>query len=351
MKIGNLEVYGIIYKITNKINKKVYIGQTVELGGFDKRYKHNIKKYTHNNHLKCSFNKYGFENFEIIKILDVAFSKDELDIKEQLWIDRFKCMNEKYGYNKRDGGSHGKLSEETKAKISKGNKGRIFSIETKNKMSVSAKIKIFTEEHRNNISEANAGEKHPRYIGCIVIHCDFCDKKIFRLKSNVRVRNNVFCSRECMGKWKAKNWSGKNSPIYGLKRSVEFKTNLSESRKGKYKGKGNPFYGKTHTEESIKKMSEVKKDKICTMETKEKMSKQSQGNNNSRATVVEVYNDQKALLQIFNTILECSLWLITINCSNLVGGARNSINNSIRTGKPYKGFTFKKYTKQEYKKL
>ena len=36
MKIGNLEVYGIIYKITNIIDNKSSIGQTVN--GFHKRY-------------------------------------------------------------------------------------------------------------------------------------------------------------------------------------------------------------------------------------------------------------------------------------------------------------------------
>lgn len=36
MKIGNLNVYGVIYKITNKINDKVYIGQTID--GFKVRY-------------------------------------------------------------------------------------------------------------------------------------------------------------------------------------------------------------------------------------------------------------------------------------------------------------------------
>ena len=29
-KIGNLEVYGVIYKITNKVNSKCYIGQTTD---------------------------------------------------------------------------------------------------------------------------------------------------------------------------------------------------------------------------------------------------------------------------------------------------------------------------------
>ena len=38
MKIGNLECYGVIYKITNKVNGKVYVGQTSKSGGFKKRY-------------------------------------------------------------------------------------------------------------------------------------------------------------------------------------------------------------------------------------------------------------------------------------------------------------------------
>ena len=36
MKIGNIEVYGIIYVIKNKINNKAYVGQTVHT--FNERY-------------------------------------------------------------------------------------------------------------------------------------------------------------------------------------------------------------------------------------------------------------------------------------------------------------------------
>ena len=59
MKLGNIEIYGIIYKIENKINGKVYIGQTSQKGGFDRRYKNNLLDYTSNEHLKYSLEKYS----------------------------------------------------------------------------------------------------------------------------------------------------------------------------------------------------------------------------------------------------------------------------------------------------
>ena len=104
MKIGNIEVYGIIYKITNTINGKCYIGQTTI--GINKRYNNSgkgierIYRYYKlckdntnycNIHLLRAFEKYGVENFELIESFDVAFSKDELDIKEKIYIKLFDC--------------------------------------------------------------------------------------------------------------------------------------------------------------------------------------------------------------------------------------------------------------------
>lgn len=120
MKIGNLEIYGVIYKIENLINGKVYIGQTIL--GFDKRYNSsgigvervynyylNLKKQKGrnkcNNHLFRSMNKYGINNFYVNKIFDIAFSFEELNIKEKLWIKYYNSNNEKYGYNILEGGS------------------------------------------------------------------------------------------------------------------------------------------------------------------------------------------------------------------------------------------------------
>ncbi len=120
MKIGNIEVYGVIYKITNMINGKCYIGQTVK--GFDRRYCYSgigierVYKYhkkckeinTHYNEcLLGAIEKYGFNAFEVIEVFDVAFSQTELDIKEKHYIKLFNCFincGKGNGYNKDLGG-------------------------------------------------------------------------------------------------------------------------------------------------------------------------------------------------------------------------------------------------------
>lgn len=53
-------------------------------------------------------------------------------------------------------------SEETRRKISIGNKGKIISEETRKKMSEARKGKILSEEHRRKISEANKGKKYKK---------------------------------------------------------------------------------------------------------------------------------------------------------------------------------------------
>ncbi len=101
MKVNGIEVYGVIYKITNKINGKVYIGQTTV--GFDRRYGYNLLSKTHNEHLKRSIEKYGIENFDICKVYDIALTPNELDEKEIYYINKFDCIEN--GYNKVIGGA------------------------------------------------------------------------------------------------------------------------------------------------------------------------------------------------------------------------------------------------------
>jgi len=88
MKIKNLECHGVIYKIENLIIGKVYIGKTTR--GFKNRYNNNVYKNTHNEELKLDIGKYGWDKFDITEILDIAFSHEELNEKEQYWINKYK---------------------------------------------------------------------------------------------------------------------------------------------------------------------------------------------------------------------------------------------------------------------
>lgn len=147
------DVYGVIYCIRNRINNKVYIGQTIKKGGFDERYNNDVFKNTHNNHLKKSILKYGIENFEIDKEFDVAYSQDELNRLEYMYIKIYNSTDSNYGYNKKDGGRGGHLSQETKQKIREANSGKnnhMFG-------------KTHTKEARFKISKNHArisGENH-----------------------------------------------------------------------------------------------------------------------------------------------------------------------------------------------
>jgi hypothetical protein len=113
------KIYGIIYKIKNIINNKVYIGQTIKKNGFKGRYKHKgegiervhntleaSKHYNEpfNKHLYFSIKKYGFDAFEVNEEFDYAYSKEELNEKEKFWIKYYNSTDERYGYNNTIGG-------------------------------------------------------------------------------------------------------------------------------------------------------------------------------------------------------------------------------------------------------
>jgi group I intron endonuclease len=90
-----------IYKITNKINGKVYIGKT-ELSIFA-RFKLHIsdskKDRCKNRPLYRAFSKYGIENFTI-ELLEIT---NKPEVREIFWIDFYKSYGNK-GYNATKGG-------------------------------------------------------------------------------------------------------------------------------------------------------------------------------------------------------------------------------------------------------
>tara|TARA_R110002167_G_scaffold22198_12_gene79770 strand:- start:3616 stop:4227 length:612 start_codon:yes stop_codon:yes gene_type:complete len=156
-----------IYKITSPSNK-IYVGQSIEI---EKRWKrdyftlncktqtklyNSLKKYTPQNH-----------KFEVIEECKV----EELLERETYWKIHYRVLETPSLCCRLDG-KGGKLSEETKSKISKSNKGISRnkgipkSKEQKAKMSDAVKNRIYTPERLSKMSNSMKG-KNTRGIICI----------------------------------------------------------------------------------------------------------------------------------------------------------------------------------------
>lgn len=135
-----------IYIHKNKINGKVYIGQTNQKP--EKRwdcgrgYETSFKFYN-------AILKYGWDNFEHI-ILYTNLTLEEANQKEQELIKEYNSRNDEFGYNITSGGRNFTHSEETKRKIGLAN-------------SIALQGNKWSEEQRKLISEMFTGEGNPFY--------------------------------------------------------------------------------------------------------------------------------------------------------------------------------------------
>ncbi len=146
----------IVYSITNKINGKMYVGQTC------RSLKVRWSSHTHSNacrYLHNAIEKYRAENFEIEALVTVQ-TKEEMDYYEREIIKFLDLRNPEKGYNLTDGGegTPGRvLSSETKAKISAANSGRKRSLKDVARMSLTHLGKVFPFETRVKMSAAAIG--------------------------------------------------------------------------------------------------------------------------------------------------------------------------------------------------
>jgi group I intron endonuclease len=212
----------------NKINGKMYIGITSRVP--EVRWGNNGSQYTKTKN-PCFYNaiqKYGWDNFEHIILLE-NLTEIEAKTKEcELITEYHTCVydNPKMGYNMTMGGE-GLLghihSEETKRKMSESRSGennpwygKHLPEETKKKLSESLKGKM-------------VGENNPFYGQK---HSDETKRKISEYASTrVGELNPNYGNHKL---------SGENHPWYGKSLPEETKQKISESRKGKFSGKDSP---------------------------------------------------------------------------------------------------------------
>lgn len=92
-----------IYILRNKINLKIYVGQTNNLKRRLSRHKNEAFVKLNNKPLYQSIRKHSLDNFEMIEI--EQHLKEEIDEAEQFWVAFFQSNKREFGYNLTAGGS------------------------------------------------------------------------------------------------------------------------------------------------------------------------------------------------------------------------------------------------------
>jgi group I intron endonuclease len=254
----------IIYKTTNLVNGKIYIGQD----------KYNNPRYLGSGKiLNFAIQKHGLENFKK-EVIEECGSKEILNEKEKFWISYYNSTNRKIGYNIALGGDGGDT---------------ISNHPSKNKIG---------ERHSNWVKENNPAKG--------------------RKKTDSEIEN---WRRSYIGKYK-----GETNPNFGSKRGDSSKEKMSEARKrwwdnlseeerieiakkisdsitgnhgnnwtddqkrlhSEWMEKNNPFKGKTHTNEIKQKISSVNKGKPKSEETKRKLSEANKGHKPGNMVKVQI---------------------------------------------------------------
>lgn len=142
---------GYIYLIINNINKKKYIGQTIQLD-INKRW--NKHKLVNKSYIgTCLYNaykKYGIENFTF-KIICICFDEDTNKFEEE-YVKKYNTLYPN-GYNMIEGGKNRKFTHIVKQLISE----KISGINSPNYG------KHLSEETKKKLSEALKGNKNPNF--------------------------------------------------------------------------------------------------------------------------------------------------------------------------------------------
>ena len=216
-----------IYRITNLINGKTYIGQ------------HRYKETPYDDYmgsgilLHQAYEKYGIDNF--IKDIIVANIEDKETINklEIKYIAYERVSNGNGCYNLSDGGEGGNggalkgthLSKEHKRKLSEAlkgkNKGKHPSEETKKKIAKTLMGRYLSDECKRKISKALKGRPSPNKDK------KFSEETKRKMSEAAKLRKPV--SEETRKKL--------SESLKGRKHSEGHSRKISEANRGRYKGK------------------------------------------------------------------------------------------------------------------
>lgn len=217
-----------IYKITNILNGKIYVGQrTSKKDISEDKYMGSGVFY------KRAVDKYGKENFK--KSLLEYCNKDNIDEREIYWIAKLNSTDLNIGYNLCAGGGTTlglKMTEEQKQKVSKSLIG--------NKRTLGFKP---TKETMSRMSKSHTGKKHSQETKEKCRNCFKGRKHTEENKEKQRAK--------MMG----------NDYFKGHHLSDEVKKNISERMKDRASKGIINFKGKKHSKETLELMSLIHKNR------------------------------------------------------------------------------------------
>ncbi len=166
-----------LYKITDALNNKVYIGQSNKEIERWRQHKYYSRLENPVQYISRAIKKYGVKNF-IYEVIAMCQLQEDANWTETELIKQYDSQNKDKGYNIAPGGDHvwnaglpaveqpmyGKHhTEESKAQISKSNMGKIMPPHTeewKNNMSEIMTGRILTKEWKDKIGKSRTGIKH-----------------------------------------------------------------------------------------------------------------------------------------------------------------------------------------------
>lgn len=178
-----------IYKITNKINGKFYIGQSVDI---ERRFMEHKTPHGTITSIKLAMRKYGKENF-LFEVIEEC-SEEDLNEREMYWIATLKPQ-----YNRCSGGTGSKnhhVSQETREELSQKSRAYWDRLPDEKKQAILNNLTgptvghSVSEETREKLRAANLGKKQS-------IETIEKRKEAFRRKKeNGYVRTNAWCKKQ-----------------------------------------------------------------------------------------------------------------------------------------------------------
>jgi len=243
--------YGYIYRATNLVNGKIYIGQTTAGRWKDtqnpikERWKEEVgeayRKAARGENLRYVENaitKYGPENFELTQ-QDIAYSQEELDKKETDHIRDNDTMNPDKGYNLKEGGLGGRLSDQAKENLSD---------------AISGKYQNDPEYYNKQFAERQERARDPEFI-----------KKMTEINREKAKNPDWVQKMTEINRERAKDPQFKEKLSQaGTKKWQEKEYNEKQSKERQGRAKNNP--------EWLQKMTEINRERANNPEWREKMS-------------------------------------------------------------------------------